>query len=66
MDPRRGKRIPSYHVCIGTYQAMILRGIILFKFENVPPLTTYLQSSAFEITQYYSINIIASISINRN
>ena len=33
--------------------------------ENVPPPTTYLQSSAFEINEYCLINIITSISMNR-
>ena len=62
-------------------QAMILRALFYLNFyfstawlrggglfsltmENVPP-TTYLQSSAFEINEYYLINIITSISMNR-
>ena len=33
--------------------------------ENVPSSYTYLQSSAFEINEYYLINIINSISMTR-
>ena len=35
--------------------------------ENVPPPSTYLPSSTYEINEYYLINIIiTSISMNRN